>query len=189
MSHSPTRLPRSAVALCIGMGVLSVGGTSSASESSSTGGNSTWVIGTLGSVSGPFGAADSGQRSAMVAWQKWTNAHGGINGHKVKVIEIDDKGDPATSLSAVKTLVEQDHAIAIVGRLLDHGTRVGTVCSAAQDSGHRRHPGRGLLHDKPILFATGTLPPAILVAGIDLAKKEGATKAADMVLRRVTPLR
>ncbi|WAX58428.1 ABC transporter substrate-binding protein [Jatrophihabitans cynanchi] len=48
-------------------------------------------------------------------WAKWTNAHGGINGHPVKVIAVDDAGNPAQGLSAVKKLVEQDHVVAIVG--------------------------------------------------------------------------
>jgi len=117
----------------------------------------------------------------MVAWGKWTNAHGGINGHKVKVIEFDDKGDPATALSEVKTLVQQDHVMAIVG---DYSITEPVWAPYVQQ--HKIPVIGGTLAGafyatNPYFFATGTLPPAILVAGIDLAKKEGATKAADMV--------
>ncbi len=48
---------------------------------------------------------------------KWTNSHGGINGHPVDVVAeyADDKADPAVGLAAVKDLVENQHVIAIVG--------------------------------------------------------------------------
>jgi branched-chain amino acid transport system substrate-binding protein len=61
------------------------------------------------------GPAFSTQGSdAVGVWEKWTNAHGGINGHPVKVFYKDDKGDPAIGLAAVKELVESDKVIAIV---------------------------------------------------------------------------
>jgi branched-chain amino acid transport system substrate-binding protein len=50
------------------------------------------------------------------AWTKWTNSHGGINGHPVKIVyEKDDKSDPAVALSAVKDLAENHKVLAIVG--------------------------------------------------------------------------
>jgi branched-chain amino acid transport system substrate-binding protein len=52
---------------------------------------------------------------AMDTWVKWTNDHGGIAGHPVKIIVEDDKGDPAVGLAAVKDLVENKHVIALVG--------------------------------------------------------------------------
>jgi branched-chain amino acid transport system substrate-binding protein len=70
-------------------------------------------IGTLTSatISGPNEGKD-----AMDAWVKWTNTHGGINGHPVEVVAYeDDKADPAVGLTAVKDLVENKHVIAIVG--------------------------------------------------------------------------
>jgi branched-chain amino acid transport system substrate-binding protein len=48
-------------------------------------------------------------------WAKWTNAHGGINGHPVNLIAVDDGGNPAQGLSEVKKLVQQDHVIAVIG--------------------------------------------------------------------------
>jgi branched-chain amino acid transport system substrate-binding protein len=49
------------------------------------------------------------------AWENWTNAHGGINGYHVKLIAMDDALNPTTSVAEVKTLVQQDHVVAIVG--------------------------------------------------------------------------
>jgi branched-chain amino acid transport system substrate-binding protein len=69
-------------------------------------------IGTLTSatISGPILAKDG-----MDAWVKWTNGHGGIDGHPVEVSYVDDKADPAVGLAGVKQLVESEHVIAIVG--------------------------------------------------------------------------
>ncbi|HEY2333240.1 MAG TPA: ABC transporter substrate-binding protein [Acidimicrobiales bacterium] len=66
---------------------------------------------TSSTVSGPNAGKDG-----MDAWVKWTNGHGGINGHPVEVVAYaDDKADPAVGLAAVKDMVENEHVIAIVG--------------------------------------------------------------------------
>jgi branched-chain amino acid transport system substrate-binding protein len=49
------------------------------------------------------------------AWADSVNASGGINGHPVSMTTMDDGGDPATALQDAKTLVQQDHIIALVG--------------------------------------------------------------------------
>jgi branched-chain amino acid transport system substrate-binding protein len=48
------------------------------------------------------------------AWVDWTNAHGGINGHPVKLEQFDDKGSPALAVTGAHTLVAA-HVLAIVG--------------------------------------------------------------------------
>lgn len=89
--------------------------SSNSGNSGSNGSKSTYVIGQIGTFSGTYGTSGIGGRYGLDAWAKYTNAHGGINGHKVKVISMDDKLDAATALTAAKTLVEQDHVLAIVG--------------------------------------------------------------------------
>jgi branched-chain amino acid transport system substrate-binding protein len=74
------------------------------------------TVGNMCSCSGPDAASNALIGETMQIWQKWTNAHGGINGHPVKVIVADDGGDPAKALKNAKKLVEQDHVIAIVGQ-------------------------------------------------------------------------
>src|SRR5258708_22074352 len=64
-------------------------------------------------ASGPLG--DPLFMTAAKTWVKWTNAHGGINGHPVHLTLLDDAGDATTSLSEVKQLVQQDHVVAIIG--------------------------------------------------------------------------
>jgi branched-chain amino acid transport system substrate-binding protein len=73
------------------------------------------VIGSVGHFSGFAGATSKASADAVEAWAKWTNDNGGIKGHPVKVVVKDDHTDPAKALAAVKTMVEQDKVIALVG--------------------------------------------------------------------------
>ena len=54
---------------------------------------------------------------AEAAYYKWVNAHGGVNGRKIKFVTLDDGYNPAKTVPLTKELVEQDHVFAIVGQL------------------------------------------------------------------------
>lgn len=75
------------------------------------------VLGNVGSYTAPNSAngVAIGQK-AIVAWVKWVNSHGGVNGHPIKLIQKDNKGDQALAVSQVKELVEQDHVVAFVAQ-------------------------------------------------------------------------
>ncbi|MFE4963774.1 ABC transporter substrate-binding protein [Streptomyces sp. NPDC056660] len=73
------------------------------------------VIGSVGHYSGFAGATSKASADAVSAWAQWTNDKGGINGHPVKVVVKDDQADPSKALAAVKSMVEQDKVIALVG--------------------------------------------------------------------------
>jgi branched-chain amino acid transport system substrate-binding protein len=96
------------VASGVGVGVV-------AAQSSGAATASTWVIGNIGTYSGSNASNFIGGNLSLEAWADYTNAHGGINGHKVKVISDDDGGSPSTALNDVKQLVNNDHVLAIVG--------------------------------------------------------------------------
>jgi branched-chain amino acid transport system substrate-binding protein len=74
-----------------------------------------YVIGNLGNYSGPYAPDSVGARDALQAWEKYTNAHGGVNGHPVKVIIMDDQTSSSVALTDLKQLIQQDHIIALVG--------------------------------------------------------------------------
>jgi branched-chain amino acid transport system substrate-binding protein len=85
-----------------------------ASASGSTATGTPVVIGSVGTYTqGTGGFTDPGL-PAIQAWSSWVNAHGGINGHPVKLITEDNKGDQAQAVSMVKQLVQQDHVVAFV---------------------------------------------------------------------------
>src|SRR5262245_5437801 len=63
------------------------------------------VVGVIADESqGPTGLASQDVPKTMAAWQKYINAHGGINGHPVKYINKDDAADPAKAAAAVQSL-------------------------------------------------------------------------------------
>lgn len=95
-------------------GVSADGGSTVASTGAGASG-SPINIGVLGAFSGPLAAAAVPTRDGVLAWVNTVNASGGINGHPVKAYVEDDKGDPATSTQALRTLVETDHVVALVG--------------------------------------------------------------------------
>jgi len=88
--------------------------TAGASSPTSTPTGSPIVIGTLGNYTGTFASSKGAIPDVMDAWVADVNAHGGINGHPVKLIVKDLGDNSAAGLSAAKELVEQDKVAAIV---------------------------------------------------------------------------
>jgi branched-chain amino acid transport system substrate-binding protein len=96
-------------------------GSSATSGSGGTGGAATAGpatgspvnVGVLGSFSGAVGAYIDDITTGIQVWAKWTNAHGGLNGHPVNVVVADDGGSPANFNSLAEQLVTQDHVIAM----------------------------------------------------------------------------
>jgi len=117
--HGPGSFTRAARATTAGamalatMAVLPLINSTPAAAQPATG--APIVLGNVGSYSAPNSAngVAVGQK-AIVAWAKWVNAHGGVNGHPIKLIQKDNKGDQALAVSQVKELVEQDHVVAFV---------------------------------------------------------------------------
>lgn len=72
------------------------------------------TIGQVGPWSGVLGAVTAASPKVLAAWVAHTNAKGGLNGHPIRHIVGDDQGDPGTSLTLVKRMVEADKVIAFV---------------------------------------------------------------------------
>jgi branched-chain amino acid transport system substrate-binding protein len=85
------------------------------SPASAAGGKSTIVLGDIGEDSGPVGANIASAKVAAQAWEGYVNAHGGLNGHPVRIIFGDDASSNATALSLVTQMVTQDHVVAMFG--------------------------------------------------------------------------
>lgn len=71
-------------------------------------------IGSVGTHSGPVGGVLRGTLEALQVWQRHVNDRGGLNGHPVRIILVDDGGDSARHLAAMKDLVERHKVIAFV---------------------------------------------------------------------------
>jgi branched-chain amino acid transport system substrate-binding protein len=111
-----TRATRALVAGIVGLAIVAAvpsvtAGPASAQKAS----GEPIVLGNVGtySATGASGAVGAG-KEVISAWAKWVNAHGGVNGHPIKLIQKDNKNDQALAVSQVKELVEQDHVVAFV---------------------------------------------------------------------------
>ena len=89
-------------------------GAGAAKPATAASAKSTWVIGNIGTYSGINSGNFLGAGQTLQAWADWTNANGGVDGHKIKVISLDDAGVASTSVNDIKQLVS-DHVLAIVG--------------------------------------------------------------------------
>ena len=72
----------------------------------------TITIGGTVPITGPAALFGSVGRGAD-AYFKYVNAHGGVNGRKIKYVYLDDAYDPSKTVQLTRQLVEQDHVFAI----------------------------------------------------------------------------
>jgi ABC-type branched-subunit amino acid transport system substrate-binding protein len=74
--------------------------------------SSTITIGGTVPITGPAALFGSVGRGAD-AYFKYVDAHGGVNGRKVKYVYLDDGYDPAKTVQLTRQLVEQNHVFAV----------------------------------------------------------------------------
>jgi branched-chain amino acid transport system substrate-binding protein len=74
--------------------------------------SSTITIGGTVPITGPAALFGSVGRGAD-AYFRYVNAHGGVNGRKIKYIYLDDAYDPAKTVQLTRQLVDQDHVLAL----------------------------------------------------------------------------
>jgi ABC-type branched-subunit amino acid transport system substrate-binding protein len=72
------------------------------------------AVGTVATISGPVGAFVKDSIFAVSVWTKWVNGRGGVNGHPVRHIVVDDGGDPARYNASVRQLVEEQGVVAFL---------------------------------------------------------------------------
>ncbi|CUU56199.1 branched-chain amino acid transport system substrate-binding protein [Parafrankia irregularis] len=149
----------------------------SSSGGSSTGGSAgsetPFVIGNITSATGTYASSIGGAAPLVDAWVQWTNAHGGINGHPVKIIAKDDGGIPSKGIAAAKALMSAK-VTAIVGPVSNTVASWHKIVTAAGIPviGGQTN-GAGLYQTEPLLFPTGATDPAGVVS---LAASQGSKK-------------
>jgi branched-chain amino acid transport system substrate-binding protein len=74
--------------------------------------SSTITIGGTVPITGPAALFGSVGRGAD-AYFKYMNAHGGVNGRKIKYVYLDDAYDPSRTVQLTRQLVEQEHVFAV----------------------------------------------------------------------------
>lgn len=111
------RIVNVAVLLALAFGTVAFGaGQAAASERSvrTSASGTPIVLGSVGTYSATTGNFTNAGKPAIEAWADWVNAHGGINGHPVKLIVKDNMNDEAQAVSEVQQLVQQDHVVVFV---------------------------------------------------------------------------
>ena len=97
-------------------GGSAIGGTTGggAATASTPGETGPIVIGSVGNYSGIAGPPQAPMVRALQVWAEYVNSKGGLAGRKVQVIVVDDRGDPAQHVAALRDLVENRHVVAFV---------------------------------------------------------------------------
>ena len=143
----------------------------------------TLEIGFICSCTGPEASTISQTAPAAQAWASWTNAHGGIDGHKVHIVVKDDGYNPSTSLSDAQTLVEQDHVLAI----MDNSDEDQAWASYAKEQGVPVLGDTDTVagYTNSDFFTPGMTFNNSSAAEADAMKKAGVTKIADVYCAEV----
>lgn len=136
-------------------------------------------VGIICACSGPVAGTFGGIPQLSSAWEQWTNAHGGINGHPVKVFLADDADNAATSATKVKELVANDHVQAIVDASFseDSWKAYTNAQGIAISGGNQDNPQ---FSTEPLFFPSGGTFPAMYFGMTNELKKLGKTKVSVM---------
>jgi branched-chain amino acid transport system substrate-binding protein len=107
-------------------------------------------LGQIGVRSGIVGRAMLPFYEGVIAWVNDVNRRGGLAGHPVDLVAIDDGDDPRRSLAAAKRLVETDKVVAVYGHSMLstfdsvipylEAQQMPVVGSSASHTGHENTP-------------------------------------------------
>lgn len=165
-----------ALVACGSSGSANGGGGSSGTTGTTVPANGApLLVGAINTESNGTTGASHDLRNSLNLWASYTNAHGGVNGHPVKLFQLDDKNDPATALSDAQTLVNQDHVIAILDGSSQDAAFVSFVTSAKVPVISTDQAGDGFQFQvQPDFFANGTTVLTILWGQEKAAAEAGA---------------
>jgi branched-chain amino acid transport system substrate-binding protein len=135
------------------------------------------VVGALGSFTGAGGSSTASGEVMLQDWVQATNAIGGINGHPVKAIILDDQNSPSVAFSNAKQLVDQDHVIAVLDLSEDQESSWASVVDAAHVPviGQAETPVFGT---DPNFYPTGTTVVSLIWGELKAASLKHVTGLA-----------
>jgi branched-chain amino acid transport system substrate-binding protein len=79
-------------------------------------------LGMIGSFSNNLVGGGPSSKDAILAWVKYTNANGGVNGHQLNVSVEDDQASGTVALQDARDLVENKNVIALVGNFTNENS-------------------------------------------------------------------
>jgi branched-chain amino acid transport system substrate-binding protein len=137
------------------------------------------LIGQVGDFSGIVGVAGVPMRSALAVWVKDINARGGLAGHPVKLVSIDTQGNSSKAQSAVRSLVEDKHVVAVVAAYV--GLSISAITKYMND---KKVPVIGgelagyAWFQNPMFFPQGTTTALALYGILQASAAENKPKMA-----------
>jgi branched-chain amino acid transport system substrate-binding protein len=157
-----------------GLIVLSVAGAPPASAAPAP-----IKVGVVCSCTGAAGAAFVLVTDGYLAWAKATNAKGGIAGHQIDVIDVNDQSTPGTSITLAHQLVS-DGVVAVMVSSLVQQAILPVFASAGIPVVGEAYGVAGLPQNTDVFGTTDTIAPASLSAteDVDLAKAAHVKKMA-----------
>jgi branched-chain amino acid transport system substrate-binding protein len=176
MIRSRTSLSR---VLLVGLAAALAGGAVPVVLSATPAGASTphgtpIVVGVIADETVTATGASKDFPNLMAAWKKYTNAHGGINGHPVSYINEDESENSAKGTAEVTSLIQNDHVVAI----MDDGT-IDSTWAQIPTAAHvpvisLNESAAGLTYEtQPDFFADGTTVLGILYGHVAMAASAG----------------
>lgn len=109
-----------------------------------------YQIGMSAAFQGPAEALGNGMRTGIEAYFEFINRRGGVHGHPLKLIAIDDSYEPSRTAPNMRTLIDDHHVLCVIGNV---GTPTAAV--AVPIANEKRVPmfgaftGAGLLRKQP----------------------------------------
>lgn len=148
--------------------------TSGSTPSSATPTGSAITVGVICSCSGPLGPSIAGSGDTAHAWARSVNASGGIDGHPIDLIFLDDASNPGTSSTDAQTLIS-DHVDVIADMTIFDTTWANSVAAA-------KIPVVGAFQSVPLgtnpdFYPTTQTMASLFYGQAFLAKQAGATNA------------
>jgi branched-chain amino acid transport system substrate-binding protein len=135
------------------------------------------IIGESGPVSSSFGVSTG----VLKAWTTWTNAHGGVNGHPVDMIVMNDQGSPSVGLADAHTLIEGDHVLAITANgISTSGWGPYVEQAGVPVIGPSWDEGFGTTQSHANVYSIGSSQASQFVEQFQAAKYFGGTKAGSI---------
>src|SRR5690349_20846199 len=73
------------------------------------------VLGQAAALDGPAAALGTGMRDGLLAAFAAANRNGGVKGHKIELVSVNDGYEPTQSVAVAHQLIDGDKVLALVG--------------------------------------------------------------------------
>lgn len=161
--------PKAALTTALAVAAMSTlaacGGSSADEESADAGGEYVW--GFNGELTGAAAYYAETFQTGVKAYVEQVNADGGINGHKIKLVSLDNAADSARAATNTTRLATSDHVNAVFGYVFSAN------CSAAQVPAERYTVPLACLsvaEQSNWTFSAGASNPRGVTASLESAK-------------------